>query len=91
MTHTDADPTGLCSQCGEPFGEHSCVPIPSCIHFGPIPAEVEAAARSNHAFQHGARGSHPDWERLHENIRDAYREEARASLEAAWEVRNAAH
>ena len=50
--------------------------------------EVEAAARSNHAFQHGGRGSHPDWDLMHKDVRDAYRAEARASLEAARKARS---
>lgn len=31
-TPTDDEREALCDQCGEVFSEHSCRPIPSCIH-----------------------------------------------------------
>jgi beta-phosphoglucomutase-like phosphatase (HAD superfamily) len=47
-------------------------------------AQVEAAARSNYQFQHRASTSFvPAWEDEHAVWKDAYREEARAALEAA--------
>jgi hypothetical protein len=49
--------------------------------------EVEAAARSNYQFQNRAvRSFVPDWTSEHPAWRDAYREEARAALEAAREA-----
>ena len=90
---TEAEPAGLCSQCGEPFGEHSCVPIPSCIHVESILAEarphgtvtedeVEAAAQ---AIYEDLGGEWP-WSSLTSSFQESYLSNARAALEAAREV-----
>lgn len=52
MTPTNAGPAGICNQCGEPFGEHSCVPIPSCIHVGQFPADDVREALSRVLADH---------------------------------------
>lgn len=57
-----SEPAGECDQCGEPFSEHSCIPIPSCIHVPEMPdieddEEAEVSDLEDIAIRDGDKAS----------------------------------